>query len=114
MSLPDCVATQYNEKRTEWLSRLSGPAYEEAKRPLEEHLAIQRTLQQIGFLPATAKIDGVYSAATRAAIVAWQVASDRPATGILSDADAGVFRHGPPSGAVLALPSPPSDNSVAP
>ena len=72
---PSCVGAQYDRKREEWTSRLSGPAREEATRPIERHVALQADLQRLGFLPTTAKIDGVYSAAMRAAIVAWQNAS---------------------------------------
>jgi uncharacterized protein len=88
----DCVAVQYSKKRSEWMARLSGPASEEARRPIEEHIALQASLQQIGFLPPSAKIDGVYRAATRAALSQWQTASGRSVTGIMSDADAAVFR----------------------
>jgi TonB family protein len=84
----DCVGAQYNRKRSEWITRLNGPAREEATRPIERHVALQADLQRLGFVPATAKIDGVYNAATRAAILAWQNATGRPVTGFIGDADA--------------------------
>lgn len=87
----ECVAAHYNRKRSEWVSRLSGPALEEANRSLEQHITLQAQLQRLNFLPSTAKIDGVYSTATRAAISQWQAASDRPVTGFMSAADAAVF-----------------------
>jgi uncharacterized protein/predicted aspartyl protease len=110
----DCVAAQYSKKRSEWMVRLSGPAYEEAKRPIEEHIALQASLQQIGFLPAATKIDGLYSAATRSAISEWQTASGRPATGIMSDADAAVFRQGSAPRVATALSPPSSERSLPP
>jgi uncharacterized protein YecT (DUF1311 family) len=85
---PGCVGAQYNRKRTDWISRLNGTAFEEATRPIPQHIALQRTLQQLGFLPASAKIDGVYGGGTRAAIVAWQKARGRADTGLLGAADA--------------------------
>ncbi|MBV8088370.1 MAG: peptidoglycan-binding protein, partial [Alphaproteobacteria bacterium] len=75
---------------------LSGSAREEASRQIERHLELQRKLQQTGFLPATAKIDGVYSSVTRAAILAWQKTNGRPETGFISDADAAVLSMAAP------------------
>ena len=31
------VGSRYDRQRAQWLSRLSGPAYEEANRPIEQH-----------------------------------------------------------------------------
>jgi LPXTG-motif cell wall-anchored protein len=93
---PDCVGSQYDHQRAQWLSRLSGPAYEEANRPIEQHVALQAALQQLGFLPPTGKIDGVYRPATRSAIIAWQTASGRPVTGIVSDAEAAALARAAP------------------
>ena len=101
-----CVGAQYDRKRSEWLSRLSGPAREEANRPIERHVALQGDLQRLGFLPATTKIDGVYSAATRAAIVAWQHANGRPATGLIGDADAAALGGAAPLARAATLPAP--------
>jgi uncharacterized protein len=110
----DCVAAQYSKKRSEWMARLSGPASEEARRPIEEHIALQASLQQIGFLPPSAKIDGVYRAATRAALSQWQTASGRSVTGIMSDADAAVFQQGSPPRVAVALSPPSSERSLTP
>ena len=76
------------------MSRLAGPAAEEAARRLEDHVALQRALQLSGFLPATDTIDGVYGATTRTAISAWQRANHRPDTGFLSNADAATLLAG--------------------
>ena len=85
---------------------LSGSAREEASRQIERHLELQRKLQQTGFLPATAKIDGVYSSVTRAAILAWQKTNGRPETGFISDAAAAVLS--------MAAPTRPALNATAP
>jgi len=91
-----CLSAAYERQRAVWLSRLSGPAAEEAGRPIEQHIALQRDLQTLGFLPPTATIDGVYGAATRLAILAWQRTRVLPASGFLDDHDATVLA-GPPS-----------------
>ena len=82
----DCVRGAYAKMRGAWIARLSGPAYEEAVRPPEKHVALQEALQQTGFLPP-GPIDGVYGRGTRAAIVAWQTARGRKVTGLLGNAD---------------------------
>lgn len=86
-SMAHCLSAEYERQRAVWLSRLSGPVLEEAQRPIEQHVALQRDLQVMGFLPSTATIDGVYGAATRSAILAWQNARGLPATGFLGDQD---------------------------
>jgi len=84
-----CLAAAYERQRAVWLSRLSGPGGEEARRLIEAHVALQRDLQLIGLLPASETIDGVYGSATRTAILAWQQSQGSEPTGFLSDADAG-------------------------
>jgi uncharacterized protein/peptidoglycan hydrolase-like protein with peptidoglycan-binding domain len=86
-----CVVAQYDRKRSEWLSRLSAAAREEADRPIEEHVALQKRLRELGYLPATVKVDGVYDPATRAAIVSWQNHVGRAATGFFGNADVTAF-----------------------
>ena len=85
---PECVAAEYERQRSIWLSRLNGPASEEASRPIEQQIALQARLQKLGFLPAAVAIDGVYGEATRSSILAWQGVNRRPQTGFLDDADA--------------------------
>jgi peptidoglycan hydrolase-like protein with peptidoglycan-binding domain len=51
-------------------------------------VVLQARLQELGYLRATAKIDGVYGPVTRAAIIAWQTAVQLPATGLFGDSDA--------------------------
>ena len=83
----DCVRDAYAKMREAWIARLTGPAYEEAVRPPEKHVALQEALQQKGFLPP-GSIDGVYGRGTRTGIVAWQTARGRKVTGLLGNQDA--------------------------
>lgn len=84
----NCIKAGYEQKRESWIARLTGPAYQQAVRSPELSIALQARLQKLGFLPMTAKIDGVYGKATQAAILAWQGVKGRAETGFLSDADA--------------------------
>jgi S1-C subfamily serine protease/uncharacterized protein len=83
----DCVRDAYEKMREAWLARLSGPAYEEAVRSPEKHVALQRALQETGFLPP-GPVDGAYGHVTRGAIVAWQTTRSREVTGFLGNLDA--------------------------
>jgi uncharacterized protein len=105
---PDCLAAAYERQRRLWLSRLEGAAREEAIRPIREHVALQAKLQQLGFLPATAKIDGVYGPSTRAAILAWQGANGEPETGFLGNAHASALEGAAPRVASKAEAPPPA------
>jgi len=95
-----CVSQAYQRQRGVWMSRLTGPATDEATRPLQQHTELQKDLQELGFLPASAVMDGVYGAGTRAAIVAWQQSQHRYPTGLLSDADATAIRQEARQGAI--------------
>lgn len=84
----ECVQREYGQRRSAWLSRLTGAAAQEAQRSAQDQIALQRRLQQLGYLPPTEVIDGLYGSATRAAIVAWQRSRNLPVTGFLGDRDA--------------------------
>jgi uncharacterized protein len=84
----DCVKSGYETKRLVWISRLSGPARDEATRDLARHIALESKLRTLGLLTTAPIPEGVYGPATRTAITRWQVTRDRSATGLLSDADA--------------------------
>jgi TPR repeat protein len=84
-ALAACLQRGYAEQRSVWLSRLTGAAMEEASRPVEEQVALQRDLQASSLLPPTATIDGVYGAATRTAILTWQHSRRLPETGFIGD-----------------------------
>ena len=92
----NCVKNAYEAQRTVWVLRLMSPFSEEANRPIERHIALQRALQQLGFLSADAVIDGVYGAGTREAISRWQQSQNRNSTGALGDADASVLEQEAP------------------
>jgi uncharacterized protein/peptidoglycan hydrolase-like protein with peptidoglycan-binding domain len=100
----DCVGAEYEQQRSRWLARLTGSALQEAQRPIEQHIALQTQLQKLGFLPTSTKIDGIYGAATRAAISAWQSESGRPKTGYISDDDAAALSQA--QGAKIAIAPP--------
>jgi hypothetical protein len=85
--LKTCLIAAYKAQRQAWLQKLQGAGREEASRPIEQHLRLQAKLQALGYLPPTAKIDGIYGPATRDAIAAWQTASQLPATGLLGTND---------------------------
>jgi uncharacterized protein/peptidoglycan hydrolase-like protein with peptidoglycan-binding domain len=84
----DCVKGAYEGQRNRWLSRLSGPAYEEAARSSERLLPLQRSLESLGFLPVTLRVPGVYGSEERSAIIAWQIQRGRAPSGLLGEADA--------------------------
>ena len=84
----NCVKSAYEAQRAVWVLRLTSPFSEEANRPIERHVSLQRLLQQLGFLPAEALINGVYGAGTRDAISKWQTAQAHSVTGVLADAEA--------------------------
>jgi hypothetical protein len=83
-----CVAGLYERQRDAWMSRLTGAAASEANRPPGTHIALQQRLQDLGYLSSDAPIDGVYGAATRGAIMAWQSHAGLAQTGLLGEQDA--------------------------
>lgn len=93
LGVPACYVARTETYRAVWLGQMSGPAREEASRPIEQAMALQQHLVDLGFLAAGTKADGVYGEATRAAITTWQRVAHRPdATGFMSDADAVALR----------------------
>jgi hypothetical protein len=107
----DCLRNQYSKQRAIWVSRLSGAAHEEVTRPIDLHIMIQKKLQELGYLPATATIDGVYGPATRTAIAAWQNSVGHPTDGFMSNIDAALILQKssniPSANTTTVLPSPP-------
>lgn len=88
LPLANCIKTAYQRQTSLWRTRLSGVALEEATRAIDQHVALQRRLQILGLLPTTELIDGVYGAATRAAIEGWQHDNGLPITGFIGNDDA--------------------------
>lgn len=83
-----CVAQAYEQQRAIWAAQLTGDAAEEAARPLDGQAALQKQLQLLGYLPASATIDAVFGTGTRAAIVTWQIVRGKTPTGLLGNSDA--------------------------
>jgi peptidoglycan hydrolase-like protein with peptidoglycan-binding domain len=83
----NCIEQFYTNQRTAWISRLSGPTYQEATRALEQHIVLQRHLGQLGYLGSNLPTDGVYGPIMRRAISSWQRSRGTVETGILSDTD---------------------------
>lgn len=110
----ECVKRQYEGKRAEWINELSGPAREEALRPLPLHIALERKLRQLGFLNAPASPpEGVYGPAARQAISGWQEARGRETTGFLGNQDAMALQS-EPLDASPSRPAAPIDPGVPP
>jgi S1-C subfamily serine protease len=87
-SAPACVTERYQSQRQVWMGRLNPQAREEAERPVEDHIALQVGLQQLGYIPRSSTADGVYGPTTRLAITAWQRTSGLAETGFLASRDA--------------------------
>ena len=86
---PSCYISTIDSLTQKYRRRLSGSALEEASRPINQHIALQQTFIDLGYLPAGSIADGVYGKATREAISTWQRVAHRPASdGFISDADA--------------------------
>ena len=83
-----CLMAEMEAQRGRYLARLSGPALQEASRPIDQHVELQERLLALGFLPAGTVADGEYGPITRTAIQTWQRAAGRPVTGFIGDGDA--------------------------
>ncbi|MGH7099570.1 MAG: retroviral-like aspartic protease family protein [Stellaceae bacterium] len=92
-----CIENAYEQKRQEWIARLTGAAYQEAVRPPELALALQRDLARLGFVESS-PIDGAYGPAVRAGISVWQRTRGLPVTGLLGDMDARILEQEPDAG----------------
>lgn len=89
---PDCYISTMKGLTEKYRSRLSGAALQEASRDIDQHIALQQKLIDLGYLPSGTKADGVYGEGTRQAIATWQRVAHRPlADGFISDADAGIL-----------------------
>ncbi|NHN88949.1 superinfection immunity protein [Acetobacter conturbans] len=91
-----CYAAGMDRLSEAYRARLSGAALEESKRPIGDHIALQRRLIALGYLPAGSIADGVYGESTRAAITAWKHETQQPESSpFLSDADAVILMGHP-------------------
>ena len=86
---PGCYIAETEKDRSVWLSQMTGAAHDEALRPIEQHIALQQHLVDLGYLPSGTPADGIYGETTRTAVAAWQRNARRAGTdGFLSDDDA--------------------------
>lgn len=88
-----CVLQHLLGQRNLLAGRLTGPAAEEAARPLDAHVKLQSDLGALGFLPSDSGHDGAYGPETRTAIVQWQQSRGRPPTGFLDNTDATILEQ---------------------
>jgi peptidoglycan hydrolase-like protein with peptidoglycan-binding domain len=84
-----CVAQEYRRQRDLWQEQVERiapfAARAEIGRTLDEHVELQKFLQDAGFIAPDEKVDGVYGVATRNAISLLQAAEGIKPDGILSD-----------------------------
>ncbi|MCP1241747.1 restriction endonuclease [Acetobacter lambici] len=86
---PACYIAHMDALTDKYKARLTGVPLEEASRPIDDHIALQQNLIDLGFLTQAQRADGVYGEGTRTAIVKWQQANtSSPADGFISDTDA--------------------------
>lgn len=83
-----CLLRDAGVQRRYWIGELqktgNNDALSEAERDPAEHLRLQQSLKEAGFLPQEAEIDGVYGEGTRDAIRKLQAANGVAANGFLS------------------------------
>jgi len=99
-----CVLAGFTAQAATWTARLDGSAKEEAARDGTGLEQGQNDLRALGFLGARIPADGIYRPSTRAAILAWQAQSGRPATGLLGNEDAAAL-HAAASAPAPSLPA---------
>jgi hypothetical protein len=68
-TLRSCIGAAYDSQRTDCIRRMPPVAVAEVSRPIQQHVALQRDLAELGFAPPGAAIDGVYGPVTRSAIL---------------------------------------------
>jgi hypothetical protein len=86
---PTCYITHMDALTDKYKARLTGAALQEANRSIDQHIALQQDLINLGFLKGASQADGVYGEGTRAAIIKWQKSNgDAVTDGFLSDSDA--------------------------
>lgn len=117
----NCYIAGMDRLTAKYKARLSGSALEEANRAIDQHIALQQKLIDLGYMPDGSVADGVYGESTRAAIQTWQRVNHRPSDdGFISDADAATLSGliSTPQAAVPvyqntqpAIPAPPSSPS---
>ena len=82
-SVLTCIGNGYQHQRSAWLTWLTPEATSEANRSIDQHMALEKALQTLGFLSADVSINGYYGKAIRSAIASWQEAEGLSVTGII-------------------------------
>ena len=91
---PECYSKKMDKITEKYKSRLSGSALEEASRPIDEHIALQQKLINLGYFPDESIADGVYGESTRKAIGEWKSSSGLPqADDFISNSDASALKE---------------------
>ncbi|MCX5616475.1 DnaJ domain-containing protein [Bombella sp. TMW 2.2559] len=95
-SLAACYQRIVGQLADRYRARLTGRAHEEAVRPIDAHIVLQKRLRDLGYLSSSLTPDGVYGETTREGILRWQEKMARPhQDGFLGDGDAGMLMSGP-------------------
>ena len=116
-----CYLREAEKGRDILSARLTSDAHEEISHSVEQQIAEQQRLIQLGYLPAGTTADGIFGEGTRAGIVTWQRVTHQPSTdGFISNADAVALQAssaqgspGEPQPQAPADTSPPSQPPVA-
>lgn len=108
-----CLRDIFERQRQLLLGRAIGLAREEAELTPPEAIAIQAGLQERGFLPQSAALDGVFGPTTRSAILAWQRDVRVSETGYGSRAMLAALGVRPPSSTPLPPASTTSNASTS-
>ena len=86
---PACYITKMDAITDKYKQRLSGNALQEASRSIDQHIALQQRLIDMGYLPSGSIADGVYGESTRQAISTWQrVTQQSDIDGFISNSQA--------------------------
>jgi hypothetical protein len=84
----ECVRGEYQRQRDEWkaeVASLGTSARQETSRPIADHVQAQANLKTLGFLASSDRVDGVFGAASRSAITAFQSSEGIEPNGLMSD-----------------------------
>lgn len=103
-----CIKGRYEQQTIALARRLPPDGREEFRLSPEQAISLQKGLQQKGFLPTDATVDGVIGPATRSAIADWQRQSRYAPTGFASASMIQAITAGP---SAMANPTAPPAQS---
>ncbi|MFH7813136.1 MULTISPECIES: peptidoglycan-binding protein [Acetobacter] len=103
---PACYITKMDAITGKYKQRLSGNALQEANRPIDQHIAIQQKLIDLGYLPTGTVADGVYGESTRQAISTWQrVTHQTDIDGFVSNSQASLLLNSTRAASAESVPT---------